>query len=416
MSQEIMDLLERASADVPEVDLAASAWAEAGRRRARRRMAWGSGGLAAIAASAVGVAVLAGGREVAQPPATQTTTSTPRVAGELLTTELPDPGKVERLPAYADFEIPGLSGSVDLLKDAQKFSQTTGFAPGEQIVAAFSEAEPPQVGVVTSTGRILVFDDLSLVAQTDAEGNSGFGLSTAAIGADRTALVISQPTGLLVIDSTQSGRRPWRTIPVPDTHLGPANFLDAGPIVVTSSGPQNYLVDITTGEVRKSASGWPGGRVILSGGGDLGPITAEAYDPTIGAFTKVPVPPERRYRIWVDGPDTATWTSAATDLADRSRDGFQGVMAMRYGTSPSPLPAPVVLADASGFDADGTNRSKGGVQPLAWLTEDVLLVSAGGSTRYPATDLVAWNVRTQDLRYVASLTGMPVQLVMVGQL
>ncbi|MFZ1372581.1 MAG: hypothetical protein WAS01_02100, partial [Nostocoides sp.] len=144
MSSDITALLDQASQQVPDVDLAAVAWAEAARRRSRRRAFWASGTLAAALVLGVGIGWSAlRDRAPTAPPAgsatgsgaattaSSRTTGDPRV--EPAWVDLPNPSEMDSLPRFSGDFLPQGRAEIDAA-DSIPLSQNP-FAADERIDA-----------------------------------------------------------------------------------------------------------------------------------------------------------------------------------------------------------------------------------------------------------------------------------------
>lgn len=421
MSSDITDLLNQASQQVAEVDFAAPAWAEAARRRARRRAFLASGTLAAALVLGVGLGWSAlRDRAPAAPPAGSATgsgaattasgrtTADPRV--EPVWVDLPNPSQMDSLPRYAGEFLPQGRAEIDVA-DSIPLSQNP-FAADERIDSVWVRADQLEVGVITSTGRLLRIDGYDFRPQSDVSGNEWFSVAPGAISADGRYVVIAQPGSAFVLDARAERATPWRVIDLPDLHLETATFLDGSTMVAVTSARRTHLLDVTTGAARAVTSVFGAGPVALENQAAANRVTGIAYDPATQEWRSVRVPNIADIRSAFDGPDSTQWASASIWYTSTDPTFYQGVLAMPFSSSDrGVLPTPAILRDVSTFELD--SRSKGDVKPLAWIDVETLAVRAGGSGDRDGagSDIVAWNVRTGELSHVGSVSSQVSSLV-----
>jgi hypothetical protein len=253
--RDLRELLELASDDVPDLDLAPEAWEEA-RRRSRavlRRTALVAGAVAA--AGVVGFVV----RERTPspgPPPNPSTTATVSADGRMPTAEVdgvtvhlaPAPADEALLPRYPDaarLRIPRHLGPGDVAIRAE-LGRLGGL--GEPLRAVYLVAAEEG-----GYHPVLYAPDAPFqVEVTDVRINQWQGvqspLGPRSISDDRHRVVIPQPGRVLVIDATSGG---VVTVEVPDPTLSLAGWARDRETVVARGRDSGWLVDPGTGEVRQ---------------------------------------------------------------------------------------------------------------------------------------------------------------------
>ena len=269
MTADLRELLELASDDVPDLDLASEAWEEAGRRHRAvvRRTVIGAGGVAALG----GLWVVLRDRAPAAAPTPTAAPATVAADGRLPTAKVgdvtvylaPDPPAEAALPRYpraAELAIPrhlgpgdpairarlgpgGLSGVAEPLRAVfLVVAEGGGYHPVLFAPNAPFEVEVPGVRV------------------NQWEGVQS-ALGPRSISDDRHRVVIPQPGRVVVLDARDGS---VREIEVPDPTLSFAGWARDRTTVVTRGRDDGWLVDVPTGD---GPSGDPQGEPRLGRAG-----------------------------------------------------------------------------------------------------------------------------------------------------
>ncbi len=436
MTTRLTEQLTEAAGRMPDVDLAEIAWRRAYAERRRRRYA-------AVGAAA-GLAVVAGGtlaalerRPVHHIAAPSTTTT---ASGTMASTNsgspststlpgmdiLPDAEGVRALPRQVTVATwLAARDEWDLRRLSRPLSTGGGFAAGERLVAAYADPARRQIAVVTSAGRVLRLDGLTLRDQTDGY-NASFHLSNQAISSDGRFLAIAQPGRVIIVDVERTGvADPWSVVTIDDGRLESANAVEDGRRVLVTSEAATYLVDTASARVEKTlAPVWDAQEVVLA---SVGPVGQPAQETTVRQWR--PASADFSDPVPIGLPTTGVWglggsvTSghgwvaalASPPVANPSGpSGYQGIAARQIGGAEERF-----LLDSSDPTSSGAGRSKGGVLPLAVEAGGAVIVWAGGPydtsgidvvMRY--ADLLAWDLTSGSVVRLARLTGDPVQIVL----
>ncbi len=403
MTTDLRELLELASDDVPDLDLAPDAWDEAGRQRRAvvRRTVIGAGGVAALGGFLV---VL---RERAPAPVA-TPTVTPVTVGEdgrLPTAKVgdatvylaPDPPSEALLPRYpraAELAIPRHLGPADPAIRA-------ALAPG----ALSGVAEPLRaVFLVVAEGGgyhpVLFAPDAPFhVEVPEVRINQWEGVRSAlgprSISDDRHRVVIPQPGRVVVLDARDGS---VLEIEVPDPTLSLAGWARDRTTVVARGRDAGWLLDPQTGSVRRAMRkvnpDWAElargeGAAELRSFGGSGEQTGST--PLLGP----PVVPSS-----ASVSNTEGWVAGGAFLPGEFQDAVdrsQGLVAVHSDLPPMPR----VLAATQ-----GPLVPKAAYRVLAWGPQDVVLFESR-SERAGFQGLVrrvlAWDVNEGRLYQVADV-------------
>ena len=407
MTTDLRDLLELASDDVPELDLAPSAWeaARAERRAIRRRAVLGFGAAAAAAAVTTVVVREGGGagREAGQPSAAPSPTRlrTADVGG--VTVHLaPAPGEETSLPPYRDAATLGLAARIGFTDALQlpKLGPDTGNPPNAASVRAVLLSWQPDGRLMPVLYLPRAEGDTYLacpavVLEPDERTGQGMVLDPRAIRGDRMAVVFPQPGAVVVLDArTGAATR----IPVPDPGLALAGWAKDDRTVVAHGSTASWLVDTVAGTAEEVHHGVGAGWVDLvttdrttrlrtfSAGGVL-TGTRDLRGPTIE----------------VDGStvsNTEGWGVAHASLGPTYAGAIarsQGLIAVQGDLRPTPR---LLAATRS------TAVPKGAYRPLTFGPQDVVVLesrSSAGQSDRPTLRLLAWDVIGGGLSYVGEV-------------
>lgn len=213
---QIRDLLDRASADVPEVDFTGT-WGSGHTRHRRRRLTW-AGAAAAAALVATAAVTLRPDTTVPAPAGPSTAASSTSSASEAATEtngwkrsatgisyvmgpvegqeadlpilDLGTPARISLTEAVTPFST--LSARVARPWSAM-FLEPMGDGPVEQ-------AQQFRPVLVLKDGSLVALDRVQLTWLRDAQGNTAMPLSMRVFNADRTRAVFAQPGALVVVD------------------------------------------------------------------------------------------------------------------------------------------------------------------------------------------------------------------------
>ena len=391
--RDLTGLLERASAHVPEVDLAQDAWAEALAERARRRRRW-TAGVGAVAAGALAVAAvqLAGGPDRADPlPAV--TATTPPVTGTLSDgtayAELPLEGKEGDLPQFSA----GLPEVIDPSDPMVPFGAVT--VPLSSVLAVYVHAVPGGYQpVVVGPGGKQFLPDLVLEPTRDKGGNEGVPLGPRAIGDGRFAY-FPQPGKVVRLDVYTGAVTSYA---VPSPYVQSVGWGPSTGLVVVRGDGQTWTLDPSEpggtvratgpaaydGLYRVSADATNGGRHVV--------VTRqrEGTQPGTGAELTAPVTETWGETVGVEQGRAAVGAFFDQDVTNpviRRGNGpiYQGVVAVDTAT----WRATVLLAPEN---PDGqTGRFKGCCTVLGWADAHTALIQTVGSH---GSWVLAWDVDT----------------------
>lgn len=402
--RDLAALLERATADLPDVDLADEAWSDAyaARLRRRRRVTAGVGAVAAGALAVVAVQSL-GGQEHRNPPVTTATTpvTTGTLADGTAYAELPLEGKEGELP---QLDV-GLPAVIDPSDPMVPFGAVT--TPLDSVLAVYvrvvSGGYQP---VVVGSGGKQYLPDLMLEPTRDNGGNEGVPLGPRAIGDGRYAY-FPQPGKVVRLDVYTGAVASYA---VPSPYVQSVGWgQSTGGIVVRGDG-QTWSLDpdkphappkalgpaAYDGEFRMSAdAGNPGRRVVVTRQDEDG-------QPGTGGILAAPVS-----ETWGETLGTQRWAAVGgffdqevTNSVIRRGNGpiYQGVVAV----DTEGWRARVLLAPEN---PDGqTGRYKGCCSVLGWAdARTVLLQTVGAHGSW----VLAWNVMTGTVSKVTQIDVNP---------
>lgn len=400
MSTDLHDLLELASDDVPEVDLARAAWdaAREERRVVRRRLLLGAG--AAAAAGAVVTVVVrdrAGDASVpADPsPTRPATLSTAQVGG--VTVDLaPAPGGETVLPRYVDAAALGLGEDIgfDDAMQLPKLGPTTGrprnaasvrsvmlsWMPGSDQLMPVLYLPRAEAGI-----EYLACPHVLLVRADPTRTGQGMVLGPRTIRDDRRAVVFPQPGEVVVLDARDGTAD---RIPVPDPGLFRAGWAKDGHTVIATGSKGSWVIDTAEGTVELAGgpvgSGWVG--LVTTDDGATSLRTFAASGRLTGSR------PLRGPVISVSGEtvgNTEGWASAHAYLGQTFVGAIsrgQGLVAVQGDLRPTPR---VLAATRT------PGVPKGAYRPLVWGPRDVVVLesrSFQGRSEVPTVRLLAWDV------------------------
>ncbi len=400
MTADLRELLELASDDVPDVDLAAPAWDEARRRNRAvvRRSALVVGGLAA--AGAVGFVV----RDRTPSPAPRpSVTATVAADGRMPTARVdgvtvylaPDPPDEALLPRYPDaarLQLPRHLGPADLAIRAE-------LGPGGGV-----EEPLRAVFLVVAEGGgyhlVLFAPDAPFQVEVPAlRVNQLPGVQSAlgprSISDDRHRVVVAQPGRVVVLDARDGS---MVTIEVPDPTLSLAGWARDRTIIVARGRDDGWLINARTRAVTRAenavAPDWAdlaqdggGGQLrSFSGGGEL-----TGVEPLLGAPVVPNTASVSNTEGWVAGG--AFLPGAYQQAVERS----QGLVAVHSDLPPIPR----VLAAST-----GPLVPKASYRALGWGPRDVVLFesrSERAGFQGMVRRVLAWDVNEGLLYQVADV-------------
>lgn len=403
MTTDLRELLELASDDVPDLDLAPDAWDEAGRQRRAvvRRTVIGTGGVAALG----GLLLVVRDRAPAPAPTPTAAPATVGADGRLPTAEVggatvylaPDPPDEALLPRYpraAELAIPRHLGPAD---QAIRATLGPGALPGvaEPLRAVFlvvAEGGGYHPVLFAPGAPFQVEVPAARVNQWEGVQSA---LNPRSISDDRHRVVIPQPGRVVVIDARDGS---VRDIEVPDPTLSLAGWARDRTIIVARGRDDGWLINARTRAVTRAANAvaadWAdlaqdgrGGQLrSFSGGGEL-----TGVKPLLGA----PVVPNT-----ASVSNTEGWVAGGAFLPGEYQtavDRSQGLVAVHSDLPPMPR----VLAATQ-----GTLVPKAAYRVLAWGPQDVVLFESR-SERAGFQGLVrrvlAWDVNEGRLYQVADV-------------
>lgn len=400
MSTDLRDLLELASDDVPELDLAQAAWdtARAEGRAVRRRVLLGAG--AAAAAAAVVTVVVRDRLPAPTVPAEDASTPPGRLAtadvGGVAVFLAPEPGEETLLERYVDAEALAL-GDWIAFEDARplpKLAPGTGLTSNDASVRAVLLAwshDADGLVPVLHTPRVgggpqhLVCTAVPLVRADPTETGQGMLLGPRTIRDDRRAVVFPQPGEVVVLDARDGTAD---RIPVPDTGLHRAGWSKDDRTVLATGDKGSWVIDTAARTVRPAV-------------GPVGPdwvdlITADDGVTSLRSFSGsgqlTGTRPLRGPDLSVSGESVANtegWAAAHASLGQTYGGALsrsQGLIAVQGDLRPTPR---VLAATRT------PGVPKGAYRPLVWGPRDVIVFesrSFQGVTESPTLRLLAWDV------------------------
>jgi hypothetical protein len=403
MTADLRELLELASDDVPELDLAAPAWDEARRRNRAvvRRSVLGVGGLAAAGALAVVLSKPG-------PPTAPAPTATARVAanGRMPTAKVdgvtvflapspPDEALLPRYPEAVRLQIPRHIGPADPAIRAELGAGGGVAGPLRAVYLVvstgggyhpvfFAPDAPFQVEVPTV--RIALWEGVQSL------------LGPRSISDDRHRVVIPQPGRVVVLDARNGSAT---SIEVPDPTLTLAGWARDRSTVVARGRDDGWLVVPTTGAVTRAARAVnPDWADLSQGEGGAGGAWLRTFsgsglltgtEPLLGP----PVVPNT-----ASVSNTEGWVAGGAFLPgayQRALDRSQGLVAVQSDLPPNPR----VLAAAT-----GPLVPKASYRALGWGPQDVVLFesrSERAGFQGMVRRVLAWDVNEGLLYQVADV-------------
>lgn len=408
MTTDLRDLLELASDDVPELDLAPDAWAAAAaeRRTVRRRALLGAGA-AAAAVAATTVVVRGGddGREGGRPTPSPTRLRTADVGG--VTVDLaPEPGEESALAPYREAANLGLSSLVgfdDALRLPKLGPETGNPENAASVRAVLMAWSPGAEGLMAVLHlpravpgqRYLTCIGVPLVRADPTQSGQGIVLHPRTVRDDRLAVVLPQPGEVVVLDARDGTAL---RIPVPDSTIHLTGWAKDNRTVVARGTERTWLVDTVartaTRALVPAGAGWVD-LVTVDGVTELRTFSAAGVS-TGTRSLRGPV-------IEVDGEsvgNTEAWAAAHASLGQTYVGAVgrtQGLVAVQGDLRPTPR---VLAATRSPAVPKGCYR------PLAWGPQDVVVLesrSFAGLSSRPTLRLLAWDVIGGGLSYVGEV-------------
>ena len=400
MTTDLRELLEHASDDVPEVDLAQHAWdtARAERRTVRRRVLLGAG-----AAAAAGALVTVVVRDRAPGPSEPAGSPRPTVSvlptaevGGLTVSLAPEPGAETLLPRYADAASLALGERIgfDNAQDLEQLGPGRGLTQNDTSVRAVLLAWMPEAAAMlpvlhtplrTDGAHYLLCPDVPLVQADPTQTGQGLVLDPRAIRVDRKAVVFPQPGEVVVLDARDGTAD---RIPVDDPTLYRAAWARDARTVVATGDDGSWLVDTEDGTVRPAAGPVEPGWVDL--------VTSSEGVTSLRSFAgNGQLTGSRQLRgpvMEVSGPTVSNiegWGAAHAYLGQTFAGAIsrsQGLIAVQGDLRPVPR----VLAATR---TPGVPKSA--YRPLIWGPRDVVVLesrSFPGLSESPTLRLLAWDV------------------------
>ena len=402
MTTDLRELLELASEDVPDPDLAEDAWgaAQRGRRLVRRRVLLGAGAVAA-AGVATAVVLRERGGAPSQASATPSTPTTPsRLANAVVggaTVDLaPDPGSEALLAPYPAAESMGMPPRLGFAESRLVpalnpiAARRVNFASVRAVLLAAIGEPGGSVTPVIHTPRgpdpYLALNRVVLRPTSGPDGDSGDLLDPRTISDDRRRLVFPQPGAVVVADAREGTSA---TFEVPDEFLTHAGWAKDGSTVVAWGGERSWTVDVVSGKVVEvepgpARPGW----VDLHTGRD-GTTSLRSFSGA-GRFTGSR--PLRGAPISVFGStvsNTEAFAAASTFLGQTyigATTRHQGLVAAQGDLRPVPR----VLAAST-----DPAVPRGAFRPLVWGPKDVILLESRSfptGAGAPVIRVLAWDV------------------------
>jgi hypothetical protein len=401
MTTELRDLLELASEDVVEVDLAERAWQVARRERAavRRRVVLGAGGLAAAGAL---VTVLANRDDRPASPAGRSAAPTPspgldgsldeQLVGPLRVSMAPAADAERLLPTYPDagvIAVPDVVGPREagswMVLEPGAFPGTAASVRAVFLVHTVGGYWPVVHVPRAEKAQYLLASRMTLEAIHDSVGTDGPVLGSRTVDDERHRVVVAQPRKVVVLDVRDGS---VLELPVPDSGLLHAGWAKDGRTVVARSSSQDWLVDTQTHRVLRApdparpdwedVAAGPEGRTTLRSFAGSGTLSGSRV-----------VPDTLVVPYGESTANTEAWVASGAFLDDaltRRLGRYQGVIAVQDDLSITPR----VLAAP-----EGPTTPKAAYRPLGWGPRDTLLLE---SRSYPVTGapatvrILAWDV------------------------
>ena len=400
MTTDLRDLLELASDDVPEVDLAQDAWdtARAQRRTVHRRVLLGAG--AAAAAGALVTVVVrdraSGPSDPAAGPSPSATRLPTADVGGLTVSLAPEPGAETLLPHYEGAASLALGERIGFgdAQDLMQLGPGLGLPENDTSVRAVLLAWTPEAdGMLpvlhtplrTDGSHYLLCPRVPLVRADPTQTGQGLVLDPRSIRVDRKAVVFPQPGEVVVLDARDGTAD---RIPVDDPTLHRAGWARDARTVVATGEHGSWLVDTVDGSVERATGPADPGWVDL--------VTSDEGTTSLRSFAgSGRLTGSRTLRgpvIEVSGPTVSNiegWGAAHAYLGQTFAGAIQrsqGLIAVQGDLRP----APRVLAATR-----TPGVPKGAYRPLLWGPQDVLVLesrSFPGLSESPTLRLLAWDV------------------------
>lgn len=388
--RDLHTLLDRAVAELPEVDFAEVAWTGALAERARRRRRWltGVATMAVVALAVTAVQLGAGGDHRTPRPgqATATATTIGTLADGTAYAELPLEGSEDDLPEF----LAGLPSVLDPAAPSTDLRSST--KPPGSVAAVYLNAVAGgyRPVVVTPDGEQYTAGSLTLVPTRDKAGNEAVPLGVRAIGAGRW-VAFPQPGKVVLLDAftgdVQSYPVPTPWVESVSWHPSQAELLVRGDGSAWTLDPWRPGATVVRTDVTRT-----------TGVSRLG-VTTETRSLSIAWFDAATLRPIGQRSVpspvtelFGDSVGSARWTASGaifdqnlTSPVIRRGNGpiYQGVVA-------APLErgrARVLLAPEN---PDGqTGRFKGCCTVLGWADATTVLVQTVGTH---GSWVLAWNV------------------------
>ena len=383
-------LLERASEDVVELDLAEDAWARAvAQQRHRRRVVTTAAGAVAAAAVAVTTVQLAGSPTPEPTPANPITSTAPRTLSDgTAYDELPLEGKEIEL-AHFDAGLPSVitprGAGTTTLGDR-------GLIAAPVAVYLQKEGDVYRPILVTRVGELRRVDTLALAPLRDASGNESPPLGPRAIGGGGRYVAFAQPGKVVLLDVEDGSTR---SIPVPSETLESVGWtLDQGTLVARS-GDHAWTIDPEKpDDVATAADGhYEGAYQLRADSARSQGLTLHRYEDGVLVDGTAPLSAPVG-SVWGETIGTEQRAAAGaffdqnitSKVIDRGNGPiYQGLVAVDAETNRTR----VLLAPEN---PDGqTGRFKGCCTVLGWADAATVLFQTVGSH---GSWVLAWNVAT----------------------
>ena len=400
MTADLRELLELASDDVPDLDLAAPAWDEARRRNRAvvRRSALVVGGLAA--AGAVGFVVRDGTPTPEPRPSVTATVAadgrmpTARVDG--VTVHLaPDPPDEALLPRYPDaarLQLPRHLGPADLAIRAELGEVRGVDEPLRAVFLVVAEGGGYHLVLFAPDAPFQVEVPALRVNQLPGVQS---GLGPRSISDDRHRVVIAQPGRVVVLDARDGS---MVTVEVPDPTLTLAGWARDRTTVVARGRDDGWLVDVETQSVEHRASAVNPDWADLSAQEGVAHLRTFSGSGTLTGSKLLLGPPVVPNTASVS--NTEGWVAGGAFLPgayQASVDRSQGLLAVHSDLPPIPR----VLAAST-----GPLVPKGSYRALGWGPRDVVLFesrSERAGFQGMVRRVLAWDVNEGLLYQVADV-------------
>ena len=376
MTTDLRDLLELASDDVPEVDLATEAWDEA-RRQHRvvvRRTVLTVGAVAA-AGAVVAAVTHEPGSDVPAPDEADAL-ATPGEVGRLESVLVdgipvflaPDPENEARLPRYPDagaLAIPRHLGPGDAASRAVVGVDGVRGVPQRIravfLVVAEDGRRSPVVHVPQASPPHVLFPEVRVY---EWPGTTSV-LGPRSIADDRHRVALPQPGRLVVLDARDGS---LTEIEVPDPTLASAGWSHDGMTVVARGRDAGWLVNPATGAVRKASGPVEPDWFDLA---DVGGSTGLRSFSGMGELTgSRPLPGQPVVPIGASVANLEGWVARSAYLPGAYQDQVlrtQGLVVVQGDQRPTPR----VLAATTSVLVP-----KGAYRVLTWGPQDTLLMES----------------------------------------